>query len=214
MSLSGRSRECEPASSPSIDPTGRWPPDQSQWEPALWLLNLGSKAGDLYWWPRVNRLDWRVHGALAYLPHLLRGRKSNLLVLFIFGCTGSLLLSPGFLYCSDWGLPSSCGPQASHCGGIPCCGSWTLDCRLSRLAHGLRCPEACGILQDQGSNPCTLHGQVDSQPLDHQRSPKPTSVLVWSQAGYSFFSFRNLSRLSWCPDHSRSLALGPWILDF
>ena len=30
---------------------------------------------------------------------------------------------------------------------------------------------ACGIFPDQGLNLCTLHWQVDSQPLDHQRSP-------------------------------------------
>ena len=29
----------------------------------------------------------------------------------------------------------------------------------------------CGILPDQGSNPCPLHWQADSQPLRHQGSP-------------------------------------------
>ena len=29
-------------------------------------------------------------------------------------------------------------------------------------AHGLACPAACEIIWDQGSNPCTLHWQVDS----------------------------------------------------
>ena len=38
------------------------------------------------------------------------------------------------------------------------------------LVHGLRCPPACGIFLDQGSNPCPLHWQVDSLPLDHQGS--------------------------------------------
>ena len=36
------------------------------------------------------------------------------------------------------------------------------------LAHGLSCPEACGILPEQGCNPCPLHWQADSQPLDLQ----------------------------------------------
>ena len=31
---------------------------------------------------------------------------------------------------------------------------------------------ACGIFPDQGSNPCPLHWQVDSQPLHHQGSPQ------------------------------------------
>ena len=38
------------------------------------------------------------------------------------------------------------------------------------VAHG-RCSGACGIFPDQGSNPCPLHWQADSQPLRHQGSP-------------------------------------------
>ena len=41
------------------------------------------------------------------------------------------------------------------------------------VAHGLSCSAACGILPDQGSNPCPLHWQADSQPLRHQGSPSP-----------------------------------------
>ena len=40
------------------------------------------------------------------------------------------------------------------------------------VAHGPSCSAACGILPDQGSNPCPLHWQADSQPLRHQGSPK------------------------------------------
>ena len=32
-------------------------------------------------------------------------------------------------------------------------------------------PVGCEIFPDQGSNPCPLHWQVDSLPLDHQGSP-------------------------------------------
>ena len=39
------------------------------------------------------------------------------------------------------------------------------------VAHGPSCSAACGIFPDQGSNPCPLHWQVDSQPLNHQGSP-------------------------------------------
>ena len=39
------------------------------------------------------------------------------------------------------------------------------------VAHGPSCSAACGILPDQGSNPCPLHRQADSQPLCHQGSP-------------------------------------------
>ena len=39
------------------------------------------------------------------------------------------------------------------------------------VAHGLSCSAACGIFPDQGSNPCPLYWQADSQPLRHQGSP-------------------------------------------
>ena len=39
------------------------------------------------------------------------------------------------------------------------------------VAHGPTCSTAGGILPDQGSNPCPLHWQADSQPLHHQGSP-------------------------------------------
>ena len=35
------------------------------------------------------------------------------------------------------------------------------------MVHGFSC-STCGILPDQGLNPCTLHGQVDTLPLSHQ----------------------------------------------
>ena len=38
------------------------------------------------------------------------------------------------------------------------------------VPHGCSCSAACGILPDQGSNPCPLHWQADSQPLRHQGS--------------------------------------------
>ena len=39
------------------------------------------------------------------------------------------------------------------------------------VAHRPSCSAACGIFPDQGSNPCLLHWQADSQPLHHQGSP-------------------------------------------
>ena len=39
------------------------------------------------------------------------------------------------------------------------------------VAHGPSCSVACGIFPDEGSNPCPLHWQADSQPLRHQGSP-------------------------------------------
>ena len=39
------------------------------------------------------------------------------------------------------------------------------------VVHGLSCSAACGIFPGQGSDPCPLHWQADSQPLHHQGSP-------------------------------------------
>ena len=39
------------------------------------------------------------------------------------------------------------------------------------VVNRLSCPKACGIFPDQGSDPCPLRWQVDSQPLYHQGSP-------------------------------------------
>ena len=54
--------------------------------------------------------------------------------LFIFGCAGSSLGHADFL--------SSCGVQASHCGGFSCCGAQALGAWASVVvAHGL---SSCG----------------------------------------------------------------------
>ena len=45
------------------------------------------------------------------------------------------------------------------------------------VAHGLSRSAQCGILPDQGSNPCPLHWQADSQPLRHQGRPSPRTLL-------------------------------------
>ncbi|KAJ8775631.1 hypothetical protein J1605_001351 [Eschrichtius robustus] len=46
------------------------------------------------------------------------------------------------------------------------------------VAHGPSCSAACGIFPDQGSNPCPLDWQADSQPLRHQGSPTLTFLRV------------------------------------
>ena len=71
---------------------------------------------------------------------------------------------------SEWRLLSSCTPWASCDGGFSRCraraqGTWAsvlAACWLSSWAHGLSCPLGCGIVPDQGSNPCALHWQADS----------------------------------------------------
>ena len=67
----------------------------------------------------------------------------------------------------------------SYCGGFSCCGARALGAwasvvvarELSSCGMRLSCSAACGIFPDQGSNPCRLHWQADSEPLRHQGSP-------------------------------------------
>ena len=54
------------------------------------------------------------------------------------------------------------------------------------VAHGPSCSAACGISPDQGSNPCPLHWQADSQPLRHQGSPV-LFIFILQQNEFYFF---------------------------
>ena len=69
------------------------------------------------------------------------------------------------------------GHSSSWCAGLslsrpPLLRSTGSRCAGSVIAaHGPSCSAACGILPDQGTNPCPLHWQADSQPLRHQGSP-------------------------------------------
>ena len=73
---------------------------------------------------------------------------------------------------------ASRGHSSSRCAGLSL--SWPLLLRSTGsrcagsvvVAHGPSCYAACGIFPDQGSNPCALHWQADSQPLRHQGSPQ------------------------------------------
>ena len=73
---------------------------------------------------------------------------------------------------------ASGGHSSSRCAGLSL--SWPLLLRSTGsrragsaiVAHGPSRSAACGIFPDQGSNPCPLHWQADSQPLRHQGSPQ------------------------------------------
>ena len=82
---------------------------------------------------------------------------------------------------------SSCasgGHSSSRCAGLSLSRPLLLRSTGSRragsavVAHGPSCSAACGILPDQGSNPCPLHWQADSQPLRHQGSPVLPNINV------------------------------------
>ena len=74
-------------------------------------------------------------------------------------------------------VAASGGHSSSWCAGLSLSWPLLLQSTGSRragsvvVAHGPSCSAACGIFPDQGSNPCPLHWQADSQPLRHQGSP-------------------------------------------
>ena len=85
-----------------------------------------------------------------------------------------------WVFVSVRGLPlvaASGGHSSSRCAGLSLSRPLLLRSTGSGragsvvVAHGPSCSAACGILPDQGSNPCPLHWQADSQPLRHQGSP-------------------------------------------
>ena len=70
-------------------------------------------------------------------------------------------------------VAASRGHSSSRCAGLLLSRPLLLRSAGSvTVAHGPSCSVACGIFPDQGSNPCPLHWQADSQPLRHQGSPK------------------------------------------
>ena len=75
-------------------------------------------------------------------------------------------------------VAASGGHPSSRCAGLSLSRPPLLRSTGSRragsvvVAHGPSCSAACGILPDQGSNPCPLHWQADSQPLRRQGSPR------------------------------------------
>ena len=91
---------------------------------------------------------------------------------------------------------ASGGHSSSRCAGLSLSRPLLLRSTGSRrtgsaiVAHGPSYSAACGILPDQGPNPCPLHWQADSQPLHHQGSP--IIVLLLSKYLWHFKCQNNL----------------------
>ena len=89
-------------------------------------------------------------------------------------------------------VAESGGHSSSRCAGLSLSSPLLLRSTGSRrpgsavVAHGLSCSVACGILPDQGSNPCPLHWQAESQPLRHQGSPRPRILNSFSTLSHNF----------------------------
>ena len=88
---------------------------------------------------------------------------------------------------------SRCGNRSSsRCAGLPPSrplpprGTGSRHAGSAAVAHGPSRSAACGIPPDQGSNPCPLHWQADSQPLRHQGSPPTFSI--WGSCWKAVFA--------------------------
>ena len=116
--------------------------------------------------------------------HLLQNKDNRYFFFFFFLKEFLLFLFIYFWLCwvfvSVPGLSlvvASGGHSSSRCAGLSLSRALLLRSTGSRragsvvAAHGPSCSAACGIFPDQGSNPCPLHWQADSQPLRHQGSP-------------------------------------------
>ena len=91
-------------------------------------------------------------------------------------------------------VAESGGHSSSRCAGLSPSRPLLLRSTGSRragsviVAHGPSCSAACGIFPDEGSNPCPLHWQADSQPPRHQGSPIWCLFsLAWRTFSYDFF---------------------------
>ena len=101
---------------------------------------------------------------------------------------------------------ASGGHSSSQCAGLSSSRPLSLRSTGSRragsaiVAHGPSRSAACGILPDQGPNPCPPHWQGDSPSLRHQGSPGFFIELAFALAiiaslHFKFFQLRFLSFL-------------------
>ena len=122
-----------------------------------------------YWWnftvPTLLCLS-------SFTQNAFLKKKNNFYYLFIYWLC--------WVFVSVRGLSlvvASGGHSSSRCAGLSLPRPlWLRSTGSSRagsvvVAHGPSCSAACGIFPDQGSTPCPLHWQADSQPLRHQGSP-------------------------------------------
>ena len=122
----------------------------------------------------------RSHNPHAYLYHDTCHSAVTLYLLSFFLNYLFIYFWLCWVFVSVRGLSpvaASRGHSSSRCAGLSLSRPLLLLSTGSRragsviVAHGPSCSAACGILPDQGSNPCPLHWPADSQPLRHQGSP-------------------------------------------
>ena len=98
---------------------------------------------------------------------------------------------------------ASGGHSSSRCAGLSPSRPLPLRSTGSRhagsvvVAHRPSRSAACGILPDQGSNPCPLQRQADSQPLHHQGSPAYVTLFQTKLSSYWGQKIYNWPLIMW-----------------
>ena len=116
----------------------------------LWAYSVRSLLSDiLFWWTDFFFFNFLIYLWLCWVFVSVRGL--------------SLVVASG-------------GHSSSRCAGLSLSRPllWSTGSRRAGsviVAHRPSRSAACGIFPDQGSNPCSLHWQADSQPLRHLGSP-------------------------------------------
>ena len=132
-------------------------------------------------WPLI--LCWSNDMISGYIP-----KKIKFFLLTVFFLKFICYFWLCWVFVSGRGLSpvvASGSHSSSRCAGLSLLRPLLLRSTGSRcagsavVAHGPSCSTACGIFPDQGSNPCPLHRQADSQPLRHQGSLPTVCQLVF-----------------------------------
>ena len=135
----------------------------------------------------LYRIIFNYVNRVLYLERLKDKKVKGLIGILLFlNCENFFFFNFIYLFMAVLGLHfcarvyssrGSGGHSSSRCAGLSLSRPLLLRSTGSRragsviVAHGPSCSAACGIFLDQGSNPCPLHWQADSQPLRHQESP-------------------------------------------
>ena len=147
-----------------------WCPRPAWWIPCLWLPSHLPCLSSLllllppFHPPFLLPVFQPLSCFIAALDLQMADTLKIYIYLFTLAVLGHCCSAQAFSSCGEWGLLSSCGVQASRCGGFSHCRTWTLQSTYASVvaAHGLSCLPACGIIPVEGSKPIALLSMVDS----------------------------------------------------
>ena len=106
---------------------------------------------------------------------------------FYFAVLGLRFCVRAFSSCGKWGPLFIAVHRPLTIVASPVGSTGSRRAGLVVVAHGPSCSAACGIFPDQGSNPCPLHWQADSQPLCHQGNPERGFKSYYYHCGIVYF---------------------------